>query len=342
MPIREAEVSFRLKTSLQAFTKDVEAEFISDLARLSGCMPDEIRVLSLRAGCVVLNLKMPEASAKEMFKVYQEYLRTKKEREMCPPEVLAFLEKWKVEDFTKFEVDLDIVVKKKSLRHAILFVHGWRGDDGSFESFPDILFSLHKSACAVFPYPTGVLQHSPSIVYVADALHNWIKNRFKDHRIAILAHSQGGLVTRRFIVSATDKRDRLDMQVRNIVFFASPHNGTILANLGNKLPFLKSQQLSDLSDDSPILFDLNVRWKKWVKHYVPERCKLRSIFGTKDEVVTSINAIGDDEECIPILGRTHVDIVKPTNAEDEVVLTVETFLEETKFFELDEALVPAQ
>jgi hypothetical protein len=123
---------------------------------------------------------------------------------------------------------------------------------------------------------------------------------------------------------------------------ASPHNGTILANLGNKIPFLKSEQLSDLSDDSPVLFDLNTRWMKWVKDYVPERCKLRSIFGTKDELVTSINAIGDDEDCIPILGRTHVDIVKPTNEEDEVVLTVETFLDETKFFELDEALVTGQ
>jgi hypothetical protein len=41
----------------------------------------------------------------------------------------------------------------------------------------------------------------------------------------------------------------------------------------------------------------------------------------------------------PILGRTHVDIVKPTDEKDEVVLTVETFLDETKFFGLDEALV---
>jgi hypothetical protein len=192
MPIREAEVSFRLKTSLQAFTKDVQVEFISDLAKLSGCKPDDIRVVSIRSGCVVLNLKMPEASAKEMFTVYWEYLRTKKDREMCPPEVLEFIKKWKVEDFTKFDVDLDIVVKKKSLRHAILFVHGWSGDSDSFDRFPEILFSSHGSACAVFPYPTGALRHSPSIVYVAEALNNWIKNRFKGHRIAILAHSQGG------------------------------------------------------------------------------------------------------------------------------------------------------
>src|SRR6202022_3588950 len=160
MPIREAEVSFRLKTSLQAFTKDVQVEFISDLAKLSGCKPDDIRVVSIRSGCVGLNLKMPEASAKEMFTVYWEYLRTKKDRETCPPEVLEFIKKWKVEDFTKFDVDLDIVVKKKSLRHAILFVHGWSGDSDSFDRFPEILFSSHGSACAVFPYPTGALRHS--------------------------------------------------------------------------------------------------------------------------------------------------------------------------------------
>jgi hypothetical protein len=99
------------------------------------------------------------------------------------------------------------------------------------------------------------------------------------------------------------------------------------------------QQLSDLSDDSPVLYDLNKRWKKWMGDYVPSRCRLKSIFGTDDKVVTSVNAIGDDSDATPIMWKNHIDIVKPETADDEVVLTVKTFLKQTKFFELDGAHV---
>jgi hypothetical protein len=64
---------------------------------------------------------------------------------------------------------------------------------------------------------------------------------------------------------------------------------------------------------------------------VPHHSRFGCIFGTDDEVVETTNIAEKDFDPVYILGAKHVDIVKPTSPDSEVVTTVIRFLEEAGF-----------
>jgi pimeloyl-ACP methyl ester carboxylesterase len=332
---RMADVEFRLLLDHDEFTPEVQFDFRKLLAEVTVCDVDDIRIRSIRTGCINVRVTMPDDAAKQFLEMYWQFLQANRDLENIPEPLRSFLATYKVDDFTG-RVDIDIHVKSNPKNRAVIFVHGWTGDNNTFGKWPAFLWDEFRCQSAVFEYPTGVFSHSPSNIYVGEALANWVRNNFQDTKLALVAHSLGGIVVRRFIVSAQEQRDeRLDFNVRNIAFVASPHNGTVLASAASKIPFIDSEQVQELKQSSAVLYDLNIRWSKWVNHYVPKTCHLQSLFGTKDKVVTSVNAIGTSEDVIPILGRDHTDIVKPATPTDEVVRTVARFLINNSFFKDD-------
>jgi len=98
-----------------------------------------------------------------------------------------------------------------------------------------------------------------------------------------------------------------------------------------KIPFFGSVQVSELCGSSAVLIELESAWELWTKRMVPQKCQVRCIYGTADKIVPAAGARGNDPDAVPILGANHVDIVKPTDPTDEIVLTLNRFLSEAGF-----------
>ena len=141
----------------------------------------------------------------------------------------------------------------------------------------------------------------------------------------------GGIIVRRLITSQAGRTTPLDTRFKQITFVASPRNGAALAGIGKGVPLLAKAQLRDLADDSSFIYSLNEDWPRWMEKYVPTSCRVRCVIGMKDSVVSPNNARGDDPEAVPILDAGHMDIVTPTSAKDEVVLTITRLLSESGF-----------
>ncbi|CDG84417.1 esterase/lipase family protein [Janthinobacterium agaricidamnosum] len=322
------------------FDEEERRSFIDDLSLLTGCLPEDMLNLSFRPGCVIFQGDLDAVAVGRLLALYgamsDDYHSPEVER------LQAFLEKHGV---SKIAASLELTVHLPQSSAATeqkplaVLVHGWNGDGNSFGKLPHYLEQLVDCEVAVFPYASSWWKHSPSIYFVARSLDNWTGRKAEAGRkIAFIAHSMGGIVVRRLMLLQGElPGGGFERQVRGITFIASPHNGAVLASLGRQIPGLKSVQLDELSPNSSVLFELNIQWDQWVRSNVPACCKVRSIFGTADAIVSVNDARGLDPAAVPILGAGHSDIVQCASEEDEVVLTVLQFLRHAGFSLLDKA-----
>ncbi len=325
---RNARLSIVMDKTFAQFSSKAKKNFLRDLAYLTGTKTDEFQRVEFLPGCVLFSGDLDEAAVERLVELYAKMKAGKTSPEI---EFLReFVDRHCVRNVNAtFQVQLQIVPKTEE-RHLV-FVHGWRGEANSFGRMPEFLSMPLDCETSIYEYPTGIWQHSPSIVYVARNLENWIRNNVRAKRLAIVAHSLGGLVVRKFLINQRDRKKPLDTRVKQVTLIASPHDGAALAKIGKHVPFLKSAQLEELSPRSPVLFELSERWQHWTQERVPKRCIVRSIFGTADSLVSETNARGLDPEAVPILGADHQGIVKANNARDEVVQTTIRFMQEAKF-----------
>jgi pimeloyl-ACP methyl ester carboxylesterase len=330
---RLSEIEFRLGIELEDYSAEMHADFLVRLAEIGNSTVEEIKTLSKTKGCTILRLRLPDEAARTILRLYHRYVIENCPQDLWPENLRAFIEMYKVENFTRYTSDIEIVIRDKPKGCGIAFVHGWTGDASTFGNWPSFLWNEFGCQSEVFEYPTSVLGHAPSTVPLGVALGEWLRNRFRGKSLALIAHSLGGLVTRRFIVDAQTQDDQLDRMVRNIVFVASPHGGNAIARIAAKIPLLGSRQVDELSNSSPLLSDLNTRWARWAKNNTPGNCRIKCIYGSADKLVTAVDAQGLDTEPIPMLGKGHSDIVKPESESDPIAVSVRRFLLETRFFE---------
>jgi hypothetical protein len=97
------------------------------------------------------------------------------------------------------------------------------------------------------------------------------------------------------------------------------------------VPTFRKVQLDDLGTDSSFLFSLNADWNKWASSEYSKESAIRCIVGGNDKVVSINSAIGLDPNPIPILEAGHIDIVKPADENDEVVVTTSRLLRDSGF-----------
>ncbi len=126
-------------------------------------------------------------------------------------------------------------------RKLVLFIHGINGAKATtFEQFPEFLRDDHEIGpaweVADFDYHTAMLAAScsPHPAHVARMLATEIDHRYgHEHydEIAILAHSQGGLITRRYIADVLKERPET-LRVSRVIYFATPNMGVLGAKLG--------------------------------------------------------------------------------------------------------------
>ncbi|MEO6030548.1 MAG: hypothetical protein ABIP61_01390, partial [Burkholderiaceae bacterium] len=300
-------VRFKIKMqrSFAEFDAEQKDRYLDDLARIAGCTRAQIEAHQVFIrGCVVHEFEVPAIVAERLMELFGKAQRGELD-DSALDAIRAFLAQHHVVDYKDYKV-VTIQVLDERPKKAAIFVHGWRGDEASFGRLPEWIESQTGWKSAVYSYPTGVWSHSPSIALVSAAFDNWVRDHFPDAALAIIAHSMGGLIVRHALIEQPLRDTPLD--TRLLVLCASPETGAAIASLAAKVPTIRNQQLRELEPDSPFLFSLNKWWDQWVKTNVPAVCRVRSLVGTSDDVVSLNSARGTDTNPIPVLGAGQSDI----------------------------------
>lgn len=328
-PPEKKTLRVRMELPFDTFVDDRRSEFLQDLSTLTGCPTDQITDIDFRKGCVLFDGKLDAAALERLLKLYDNRNAAEPAPELAV--LLAFMAKYAVAEMGEVELHIRLVKREQERPQgrATILVHGWNGGVDSFGRMPEFLRARIDCEVKVYPFPTSLWQHSPSTQFIARNLDNWIRNNIEADQLAFVVHSMGGLIVRRLMLLRSDLPDGNPGRVSSIVFVASPHTGAELAKIANSIDLLRSAQLSEMSPNSPDLYDLNSRWDRWVLRN--EDCKIRAIVGTDDRVVPTVTARGNDPEAVPILGAGHIDIVKPKQPDAEIVLTIARFLREAGF-----------
>ncbi len=334
------DVRLVLKLDFETFIRDQKDEFVHALAASLACPVEEIQVLSYSRGCVVAEVRLPKRFKKDLLLAVKAYAEKSDDipDELRP--LVDLMRKYSLERAAEMVNFGPVAIVKRDFKEkAVIFVHGWTGDGTTFGKMPHFVGKLTGIKSSIFTYPTGRFSHSPTVADLAGGLRNWIRNSLPEHLLAFVVHSLGGLVVRQFLVAENDHTTHLDLLVRGVCFIASPHEGSRIAEVAERIPGLRSDQLADLRPNSGFLTQLDTRWGAWVRDRVSSHekdCMLISLRGTNDKVVRGIRARGLSEESIPILGRDHTSIVQPVDENDEVVTTVVRFLKSLGFDEPSE------
>lgn len=150
---------------------------------------------------------------------------------------------------------------------VIVFVHGlhgdrdtWRAPNGAY--WPQMVQSdphFQQSDVVVAQYPTPSSHGQYSTVQLSEILYQELKRqRVWDHKdIVFIAHSLGGLLTEEMLLNHPANA----AHVRFIVSYATPHEGSFVANLAKI--YDSDPLLVDLSssNDNTFLIDLEQKWR---------------------------------------------------------------------------------
>jgi len=220
--------------------------------------------------------------------------------------------------------------------NLLLFVHGFSGESDTFGKTPLML----QSDSNFDGWAMKSLGYSPvvqpklgkdiwgailDVDKIAVFLKTSITYKFKDYdRIAIVAHSLGGLVAQKAILELdNDNRNRIS----HLILFGTPSNGIsteVLTKQWNK-------KYSELSSEGVYIKSLRQEWKETFNDKYPFKLKVAA--SSEDEYVSidSCHKPFDKEYCEIVDGR-HLQIVKPNDEKDDAYSLILSTLTGSKFF----------
>lgn len=338
-------IMIAMELSHKEFDVQLKEQFLNDLSKVLGSLREDIKDVYVRSGCIRFHATVPIEVAEKLLELWELIERIKSgESELNLELKIEDIEEFKelVRKYKITEIEDKSLPSKTTLvsthyeedKQAIVFIHGWRGNESAFGKMPEFLCRYVRCSKEVYSYPTS-WTNGESIILISRNLENWVRRKCRENgytKLAFVAHSMGGLVVKKLLVSQVYRRDPITNYLKEITFIATPHNGAPLAKFPKLIPGLNTQQVRELAPGSSFLLDLNDYWAAWKSEFVPEYCRYGCIFGTEDEVVDTTNAPEEDLGNAFIFGAKHVDIVKPESPEDEVVLTVVDHLKEAGFF----------
>lgn len=135
----------------------------------------------------------------------------------------------------------------------VLFVHGAVGHPGNWT---EIVASLDRDRFQpwLVYYPTA-----PGLEKTAKSLDRWVQRLYVAHRydrMAVIAHSMGGLVARAFVNRVVASRDGRDAGLRLFMTISTPWDGHNAAQTGvNRAPVV-APSWYDMAPGSPFLHAL--------------------------------------------------------------------------------------
>jgi hypothetical protein len=165
-----------------------------------------------------------------------------------------------------------------------------------------------------------------------NALDRLVSAGIGQRPVCFITHSLGGLLVKSILRRSADSEfapDRLQLveQCRGVLFLATPHHGSRLADLANALKvYLPSVSTLDLKDNDDHLMDLY----EWYRSYAPtHHIFTRSYYENKQTkgvviVVPRSSAdpgvAGDTARGPTPLDRDHLEISKPRNRQDQAYI----------------------
>ena len=263
------------------------------------------------------------------------------------------------------EQDFIFYQKRENCNSIILFVHGFTGDaektwkNKNGQSFPSMLLDNDYIAehfdVASYSYFTTLLdlfadgkekfrriknlirrkthkkERNLDIAELASNLSSHLRITFNQYdNIYIVAHSMGGLITKRLIA------DEIKLsgwtKVKLFLSLAVPHLGSDKAVFGGLIS--SNLQIDNLIPVNKFIADLNQTWIK-----LDSKPITKYFYGTYDGVVTKYSAIAIDniEKDIISVADDHNSISKPENTKSIVYNGICQFIEEThKYTQLGE------
>ncbi|WP_223478719.1 esterase/lipase family protein [Oricola indica] len=216
----------------------------------------------------------------------------------------------------------------------IVFIHGWTGDQSTFEQFPTLVQAdplMQTYSTYLLHYPTLMVRRNLRVPDIATALRNLLLrdlaiNQYE--KIYFVAHSMGGLIARQTFIYNQLGENKLPL--RGIVSLGSPFAGTPLASYPRLLG-LGDELTSDMSPTSTYIRDLQTLW---LVADAGQSAMWKFCFASVlDKVVAVESAVagcGAYNEKFATFG--HIDLVKPIDLDDErYKRVISTILLDAKF-----------
>lgn len=221
--------------------------------------------------------------------------------------------------------------------NLLLFIHGFSGESkDTFGKIP-IMLQADSNFDGWAMKPLG---YSPvaqpklgkdiwgailDVDKIAVFLKTSITYKFKDYdRIAIVAHSLGGLVAQKAILELDqDNRNRIS----HLIMFGTPSNGISPEVLNKQW----NKKYSELSSEGSYIKSLRKEWEDTFNNNYPFKLKVAA--SSEDEYVSidSCHKPFDKEYCEIVDGK-HLQIVKPKDEKDDAYSLVLSTLTGSKFF----------
>lgn len=223
-------------------------------------------------------------------------------------------------------------------KNLLLFLHGFSGESkGTFGIIPDLLQSDSKFddwAMKPLGYAPVVQPKLGKDIWgaildvdkIAVFLKASIQNKFKNYdSIAIIAHSLGGLVAQKAILSLdSENRNRIS----HLIMFGVPSNGIspdVLDNQWNK-------KYSELSSEGDYIKSLRKEWKDTFNDTYPFKLKVAA--STDDEYVSLESCHKPfGKEYREFVEKKHLYMVKPKSDKDSTYALILDTLTGSKFFQ---------
>lgn len=223
--------------------------------------------------------------------------------------------------------------EKNSGDTLVLFIHGLSGNPSGtwgqmlrvFNSDPEL--STYSFGC--YSYPSKILRlpltkRMAGIGQLADGLKTLLANRYANKKkIILVGHSLGGLIIRQHILEQI-KNNSLN-RIQGAIFFASPHTGADLANVGSALSW-RHRHLKQLCSGSDTLTSIN---KDWVLLNAESRIKTSYVVGGADAVVSPESAApyAGAQNVETLIECDHTSIIKPINTNDDRFIVLKNFIQ---------------
>lgn len=212
----------------------------------------------------------------------------------------------------------------------VVFIHGLGGSpEGTWGRFPELIAEDKsiKVNTHLFKYRTHLFGFSwpfqgVKVQRVAEQLDTYIRLSIKPlGRVAIVAHSLGGLVARHHVMNLIRKGKKGELP--KLLLYATPNNGADIAKLVSFIS--RSFQIAQLRPDSDFIESLN---EAWSHEKVDEAVDLTMVYAVLDEVVTreSFRLQWGDKRIETVDGN-HLSCVKPTDHKHMSYLIFQGFVQ---------------
>ncbi len=225
----------------------------------------------------------------------------------------------------------------ENANNLVLFIHGFSGEStDTFGKIPELLMNdprmdgwdlkpIGYSPQIKPELGKDIWAASLDIKKIAMYLESCIKYKFKKYdRIAIIAHSLGGLVAQRAILNL--KTDQLN-KICHLVLLGTPSNG-----LDSEL--IKKEwnnKYAEMSSDGEFITKLRADWNEKFGKTPPFKLKVAAALD--DQYVEMESCFADfDESVCEMVDGDHLRMVKPDNEDDDCYNLILSTLVEYGFF----------